>query len=201
MIIIAGMYLQTVATSATFRAIPNAADEAMGRLRSGKGQPFMPAADMIKFGVYCLGSLAYGFCEAIWLTFYVLYGTRQGMSLARAAQMITLLHVSNVISRRLVAAVGGRRWFPRHLVFAITTFAGGIASLLFLRAEKPWVFALCCLLYGCSFGIKTSMQTTILVHLYGIQNLPMIQSIYLLFDGIGVLSGPLTAGKNLKGLT
>ncbi|XP_014677699.1 PREDICTED: monocarboxylate transporter 6-like [Priapulus caudatus] len=72
--------------------------------------------------------------------------------------------------------------------------ATGIISLMFLRSEELWVFALCCVLYGCSDGIRMSIQTPILVDLFGVQNLPMVQAIYNLFTGIGLLCGPVVAG-------
>ncbi|XP_014679655.1 PREDICTED: monocarboxylate transporter 3-like [Priapulus caudatus] len=154
----------------------------------------MPITDMIKLSAYFLNNPAYVIGGSTLTTYCVLLGIRRGMSLTRAAQMLTMLQVSNAISRFLVAAVGDRRWFPRHLVLGFTPFVGGIISLMLLRAETVWAFALCCVLYGTSYGVRASMQTPILVDLFGIQNLPMVQSIYILFGGIGILTGPVAAG-------
>ncbi|XP_014673123.1 PREDICTED: monocarboxylate transporter 13-like [Priapulus caudatus] len=187
-----GMYLQTVAASALLRDIPKTAKEALKKLRS-KGWFMMPATDMMKFGLHCWSNLAYGFGMSIVMTFCVLYGTRQGMSLALAALMLTMLNISNVLSRLLVAAVGDRRWFPRQLVFGAATLAGGIISLMFLLAGELWVFALCCVMYGTSYGAKLSIQASILVDLFGIHNIPMVESVYYLFNGVGGLIGPMVA--------
>ncbi|XP_014681936.1 PREDICTED: monocarboxylate transporter 12-like [Priapulus caudatus] len=125
MFILGGMYLQTVAAAAMFRVIPRAAKEELKKRRKDRNTRFiMSITDMIKFGVHCLSNLLNVFGRSILITFCVLLGIKRGMSLTRAAQMLTMLQVSNAISRFLVAAVGDRRWFPRHLVLGFTDLAG-----------------------------------------------------------------------------
>ncbi|XP_014678181.1 PREDICTED: monocarboxylate transporter 9-like [Priapulus caudatus] len=79
------------------------------------------------------------------------------------------------------------------LIGAYGMLTGGVFGLLFLAAGKLWVFSLCCVLYGASYGIKLSIQTPILVDLFGIQHLPTVQSLYYLFNGIGAIMGSLVA--------
>ncbi|XP_014662093.1 PREDICTED: monocarboxylate transporter 12-like [Priapulus caudatus] len=195
LIILAGMYLQTVAASALFRDIPKAAKEELSQRRSSNNTSLMmPIPDMIKFGAHCLSSLAMGFSTLMFVTFCVLYGMSQGLSLARAAQMMSVINVSSALSAFLVAATGDRPWFPRPLVYGLATLTISIIAFLFLLAGELSVFVVCCVFYGCSGGIRASMETAMLVDLFGIEHLPTVQPIYSLFFGLGAFTGPLAAG-------
>ncbi|XP_014675628.1 PREDICTED: monocarboxylate transporter 13-like [Priapulus caudatus] len=134
LIILAGMYLQTVAASALFRPIPKAAKEELCKRRGGYRSLMMPITDMIKLGVHCLNNVAMGFSAFIMVTFWVLYGMSQGLSFTRAAQMMSVISVSGAVGAFLVAATGDRPWFPRHVVFVLATLATAIVAFVFLIA-------------------------------------------------------------------
>ncbi|XP_014674211.1 PREDICTED: monocarboxylate transporter 3-like [Priapulus caudatus] len=198
LIILAGIYLQTVAASALFRPIPKAAKETQRKRGSSRStQLTMPITDLIKLGVHCLSNVAMGVSAFIVMTFWVLYGMSQGFSFTRAAQMMSVLGGSSVLGGFIVAATADRQWFPRHVVFVLATLAISLFNFAFLFARDLWVYALCCVLCGCSVGVRTSMETTILVDLFGIQHLSIVQPIYSLCFGLGAFVGPLTAGTLL----
>ncbi|XP_014678170.1 PREDICTED: monocarboxylate transporter 4-like [Priapulus caudatus] len=195
MISLAGIYLQSVAAGALFREIPQSSKDALAERRGEGGRLMMPLTDTKKFVLHCLNYLLNSFSVNVLVTFGVLYGVRQGLSLSQAALMITVLNICNVVLQFVVSSLADRSWFFRRIVFVVATIILGVTYFLFLLAREPWSFTICCVLYGCAYGARASLETTMLVDLFGIQNLPMVQAFYHFSYGLGGLVGPLAAGE------
>ncbi|XP_014678171.1 PREDICTED: monocarboxylate transporter 13-like [Priapulus caudatus] len=187
-------YLQSVAAGALFREIPQSSKDALAERRGEGGRLMMPLTNTKKFVLHCMNHLLNSFSLNVLVTFGVLYGVRQGLSLSQAALMITVLNICNVVLQFVVSSLADRSLFFRRIVFVVATIIIGVTYFLFLLARELWVFVICCVLYGCAYGARASLETTMLVDLFGIQNLPMVQAFYLFSYGLGGLVGPLAAG-------
>ena len=122
----------------------------------------------------------------------VIHAIGLGMSPSRATSVLIIIGITGIagglISGRLADVLGMK---PVLLTSFVLMF---LASLSIIIAAEAWVIFLFAFLFGIAYGTFETMQSQIIVELFGLNSVGTIFGAALSISTIGYTLGPIVAG-------
>lgn len=152
---------------------------------------------------YCLYSIAItwmmlGF--VVPLVYLVPYATANNMDQDRAALLLSILGIVNIVVRPPIGIVFNMPWFKgRHVyVFAAALLVNGLSnSICCIGASFPVLLAYV-LTYGLSMSLVGSLMYTVLMDIVEMSRFPSALGLLAVMESITLLIGPPLAGNVKK---
>lgn len=143
-----------------------------------------------------LAALVFGVGESTMFAFMALWGTRNGLTEASAALLITMAGLGNLLFQIPLGLVADRANRTLTLAFCgLIGFAG--AALLPFALGTPWlVFAVIFVWGGLSAGLYTVGLTQLGARFSG-ADLASANGLFIMFYSLGMLAGPAVGGMAL----
>lgn len=168
------------------------AGQAAGPNTTARGLSFQQALHSRDF--WCLGMAL--FCAAFAQQVVTVHAfpdaTDAGISATDAALILTIINVACIFSSYILGSandkIGGR------LAMLISMGVLFISSILLLSASSVWSFFLFAVVFGIAWGGTSTLRSTLVAELFGLQAHGAITGAILLVAVIGGTLGPILAG-------
>ncbi len=143
-----------------------------------------------------LAALVFGVGESTMFAFMALWGTRNGLTEASAALLITMAGLGNLLFQIPIGLIADRA--NRTLALAVCGLIGFVgAALLPLALGTPWqVFAVVFVWGGLSAGLYTVGLTQLGARFSG-ADLAAANGLFIMLYALGMLAGPAVGGAAL----
>jgi len=121
----------------------------------------------------------------------------RGVPVTESTFLVSLVGLTDLFSRLLlgfvydIRIVRGNRAIP----YAVFTMSCGLATLIAGFATEYWMFVISVILFGLSNSSMVSQRASVMGDYLVYEKLSSAIGIGNFFQGIGLLSGPLIAGK------
>lgn len=152
-----------------------------------------------RYRVYAMGLTWMMLGFVVSLIYLVPYATAHGMEQARAALLLSILGVVNIMVRPVFGVVFNMPWFKgRHVyMFASALLVNGLSnSICCLGATFP-VLVTFVIVYGLSMSVVGSLMFTVLMDVVEMSRFPSALGLVAVMESVTLLIGPPLAGNSL----
>jgi len=119
---------------------------------------------------------------------------KSGVDRNRASFLLSIIGISNTLSRILLGYISDRPCVNRLWVYNCALTVAGIATALSALCRDFTTLAIYAAVFGFTIGAYVGLTSVILVDLLGLNKLTNAFGLLLLFQGVATLIGPPIAG-------
>lgn len=149
-----------------------------------------------RFCVYSIGITWMMLGFVVPLIYLVPYATAHDMEPGRAAMLLSILGIVNIVIRPPIGIIFGMPWFRgRHIyVFSAALLVNGLSnSICCIGASFPVLVAYV-VIYGLSMSLVGSLMFTVLMDIVEMSRFPSALGLLAIMESITLLIGPPLAG-------
>ncbi|XP_007572968.1 monocarboxylate transporter 6 [Poecilia formosa] len=130
------------------------------------------------------------------LVYLVPYATAHGMEPSRAALLLSILGIVNIVVRPPFAIMFNMQWFKgRHVyVFASALLFNGLSNCICCIGASFLVLVAYVVMYGLSMSVVGSLMFTVLMDIVEMRRFPSALGLLAVMESITLLIGPPLAG-------
>lgn len=149
-----------------------------------------------RYCVYAIGIswMMLGF--VVPLIYLVPYATAHGMEQSRAAFLLSILGIVNIVVRPPFGIISNMPWFKgRHVyVFALALLVNGLSNSICAIGPGFPVLLAYVVIYGLSMSVVGSLMFTVLMDIVEMSRFPSALGLLAIMESITLLIGPPLAG-------
>ena len=172
----------------------------LGSLR--KHMAFDLLSSNLRYRVYAIGITWMMLGFVVPLIYLVPYATDNGMDQSRAALLLSVLGIVNIVVRPPVGILFSLPWFKgRHIyVFSFALLVNGLSnSICCIGATFP-VLLVYVVIYGLSMSLVGSLMFTVLMDNVEMSRFPAALGLLSIMESVTLLIGPPLAGTGCVGV-
>jgi MFS family permease len=125
------------------------------------------------------------------LVFLPAFARDHGAGDVAAAALVSVIGGTSIIGRLVLGPLGDRIGVLR--LFKLTVLTMGLSYALWLLASYEWLVVFAVVL-GMSYGSRIAAVPSVLIELFGLENLATTLGIFFTATGVAALLGPMLAG-------
>lgn len=141
------------------------------------------------------------FCTSIGFNMPYVYVVAQAdaikLTSEQSSYLISIIGVSNTVSRIILGYVSDKSWVNRQWVYNISLTICGVATAICPLCQDFNSLAFYCAVFGFTIGAYVGLTSVILVDLLGLDKLTNAFGLLLLFQGVASFIGPPIGGKTI----
>lgn len=150
-----------------------------------------------RYCVYTIGITWMMLGFVVPLVYLVPYATANNMEQGRAAMLLSILGVVNILVRPPFGIIFNMPWFKgRHVyVFASALLVNGLSNSICCIGPSFTVLLAYVTVYGLSMSVVGSLMFTVLMDIVEMSRFPSALGLLAIMESITLLIGPPLAGK------
>lgn len=154
-----------------------------------------------RYCVYTLGITWMMLGFVVPLVYLVPYATANNMEQSRAALLLSILGIVNILVRPPMGIIFNMPWFKgRHIyVFAMALLVNGFSNSICCIGPSFKVLLIYVIVYGLSMSVVGSLMFTVLMDTVEMSRFPSALGLLAIMESITLLIGPPLAGKHGEG--
>ncbi|XP_029384354.1 monocarboxylate transporter 6 [Echeneis naucrates] len=149
-----------------------------------------------RYCVYAIGITWMMLGFVVPLVYLIPYATANNMEQGRAALLISILGVVNIVVRPPIGIIFNMAWFKgRHIyVFALALLVNGLSNSICCFGPSFPVLLCYVVIYGLSMSVVGSLMFTVLMDIVEMSRFPSALGLLAVMESITLLIGPPLAG-------
>ncbi|XP_026170871.1 monocarboxylate transporter 6 [Mastacembelus armatus] len=149
-----------------------------------------------RFCVYAIGITWMMLGFVVPLVYLVPYATANNMESGRAALLLSILGIVNIVVRPPFGILFNMPWFKgRHIyVFAVALLVNGLSNSICCIGPSFTVLLIYVVVYGLSMSVVGSLMFTVLMDIVEMRRFPSALGLLAIMESITLLIGPPLAG-------
>ncbi|CAL1600071.1 unnamed protein product [Knipowitschia caucasica] len=149
-----------------------------------------------RYCVYSIGITWMMLGFVVPLIYLVPYATAHNMEPSRAAMLLSILGVVNIVIRPLIGLIFSLPWFKgRHIyVFSAALLVNGLSNSICCIGSSFPVLLSYVIIYGMSMSVVGSLMFTVLMETVEMSRFPSALGLLAIMESVTLLIGPPLAG-------
>ncbi|XP_024858446.1 monocarboxylate transporter 6 isoform X2 [Kryptolebias marmoratus] len=149
-----------------------------------------------RYCVYATGITLMMLGFVVPLLYLVPYATSNNMEPSRAALLLSIMGIINVIVRPLFGIIFNMAWFKgRHIyVFSLALLVNGLSNIICCTGASFPVLVMYVATYGLSMSVVGSLMFTVLMDIVEMSRFPSALGLLAVMESVTLLTGPPLAG-------
>ena len=142
-------------------------------------------------------------CHLLWNTgctfpmvFLSDFAVENDLSKDVGATLVSVVGVSSLLSRLIVAVIGQCLHCSHIHLFNIGSLIRGVGTLLMPVAPSFWSLVVCSVLHGAGLGVQIGVLASLLAEVFGLHRLPIVGGYSVVSAALGAMAGTPIAGTN-----
>ncbi|XP_063077337.1 monocarboxylate transporter 3 isoform X2 [Engraulis encrasicolus] len=125
------------------------------------------------------------------------YAKDQGVPDRDAAFLLSIIGFIDIFARPTCGMIAGLSWVRPRMAyfFSIALLFNGLTDVCSAKNDTYMGMVIFCVFFGISYGMVGSLQFEVLMGIVGTGSFPSALGLVLLFEAVGVLLGPPSAGR------
>lgn len=168
-----------------------------------KHMAFDQFCNNLRYRVYSIGITWMMLGFVVPLVYLVPYATANDMEPSKAAYLLSILGIVNIVVRPLFGIVFNLPWFKgRHVyVFAAALLVNGLSNSICCIGPSFPVLVAYVVIYGLSMSVVGSLMFTVLMDVVEMSCFPSALGLLAIMESVTLLIGPPLAGNGSTDVT
>ncbi|GFO50232.1 monocarboxylate transporter [Plakobranchus ocellatus] len=128
------------------------------------------------------------------MTYLPAYAVSLGIERTRAAYLISIIGIANVVGRPVAGLITDCMSIPSIWLYSCALVLGAATNFGFALCSSYYLLAACAGIFGFCMGVVVSMRTIVLAEQMGVESLTESFGVVALFQGISFTVWPPIAG-------